>query len=98
LKNIKTGDKLQYDVMKFEDSSASGLKKNDQGNLLLFSRNFVNEKFNPMLEKGYKVTEARVEYIVFWYDKDEAKEFKIVLPRLRFSKQAESLKDLNKKS
>jgi len=98
LKNIKTGDKLQYDVMKFEDSSAPGLKKIDQGNLLLFSRNFVNEKFNPMLEKGYKVTDARVEYIVFWYDKEEAKEFKIVLPRLRFSKQVERLDVLNEKS
>jgi ATP-dependent DNA helicase RecQ len=84
LKKIKTGDTLQEDFMQFEDSVGIGLKRPGQGNLLLFSRQFIEEKYNPLLERGYKMKDARVEYIVFWYDKDEAKEFKIVLPRLRF--------------
>jgi ATP-dependent DNA helicase RecQ len=72
--------------MVFDDNTVPGLKKSNQGNLLLFSQNFINDKYKPMLERGYKLTDARVEYIVFWYDKDEAKEYKIVLPRLRFEK------------
>ncbi|WP_370391079.1 RecQ family ATP-dependent DNA helicase [uncultured Winogradskyella sp.] len=87
LRNIKTGDKLQKDEMNFGENTAPGLKKSNEGNLLLFSKKFVEEKYNPMLEKGYELTEARVEYIVFWYDKDDAKEYKIVLPRLKFKKE-----------
>ncbi len=88
LRNIKTGDSLQEDKMVFGTSSAPGLKTSDQGNLLLFSKNFVKEKYNPILQRGYKLSNARVEYIVFWYDKDEAKEYKIVLPRLKFKKHS----------
>jgi ATP-dependent DNA helicase RecQ len=87
LQNIKTGDALQEDNMVFEDSSAPGLKKANQGNLLLFSKNFIKDKYDPILQRGYKLLNARVEYIVFWYDKDDAKEYKIVLPRLKFIKK-----------
>jgi len=89
LKTIKTGDKLQPDEMKFEDNCIPGLKKSGQGNLLLFSKTFITDKYKPLLERGYQLTDAQAEYIVFWYDKDEAKEFKIVLPRLRFEKLVE---------
>jgi len=87
LKHLKTGDELQEDKMVFEDSSAPGLKKANQGNLLLFSKNFNKDKYDPLLRRGYKLFNARVEYIVFWYDKDEAKEYKIALPRLKFIKE-----------
>lgn len=87
LQNIKTGDSLQEDIMVFGESRAPGLKKSNEGNLLLFSKKFVKEKFYPILQRGYKLHNCRVEYIVFWYDKDDAKVYKIVLPRLRFVKQ-----------
>ncbi len=85
---VKTGDKLQKDELVFEDSTAIGLKTPDQeGNLLLFSRKFMEEKYKPMAENAYRLTEASVEYIVYWYDRDKNKEFKIVLPRLRFEQK-----------
>jgi len=87
LRHLKTGDKLEQDEMVFDDNNVPGLTKSDQGNLLLFSQNFIKEKYKPMLERGYKLIDACVEYIVFWYDKDEAKEYKIVLPRLRFENE-----------
>ena len=85
VQQLKTGEALQYDEMLFEASTAIGLKKPGQnGNLLLFSRKFIKDKYNPMVEKGYSLSSASVEYLVYWYDKDKNKEFKIVLPRLRF--------------
>lgn len=86
LSSIKTGDKLQLDEKSFGEDRVPGLRKEEKGNLLLFSKNFIKERYNPMLLRGYKLTDARVEYIVFWYDKDNDKELKIVLPRLRFKK------------
>lgn len=86
LKHIKTGEILEKDEMVFDNSKAPGLKKPGKGNLLLFSKKFLKEKYNHMLEKGYHIHSARVEYIVFWYDKNDTKEYKIVLPRLKFKK------------
>ncbi|WMI64094.1 RecQ family ATP-dependent DNA helicase [Aestuariibaculum sp. YM273] len=86
LKRIKTGDSLENDVMVFGDNKAPGLRKNSQGNLLLFSRKFVTEQYNLMLYKGYEIKKSSVEYIVYWFNKDDNKEYKIVLPKLTFEK------------
>ena len=87
LKTIKTGDTLEKDLMDFGDNEAPGLQKKGQGNLLLFSRKFVTEQYAPMINRGYEMVGSNVEYIVYWYDKEKAKEYKIVLPRLRFEKK-----------
>ncbi|MEP5636357.1 MAG: ATP-binding domain-containing protein, partial [Maribacter dokdonensis] len=87
LKNIKTGELLQQDEMDFGGKKAPGLKKSNNGNLLLFSKKFVEDKYNPMLGNGYRLSKARVEYIVFWYNKEDDKQYKIVLPRLTFKKK-----------
>ena len=87
LKSIKTGDILEKDMMTFGDNKAPGLQKKGQGNLLLFSRKFVKEQYAPMINRGYEMVGSSVEYIVYWYDKEKAKEYKIVLPRLRFEKK-----------
>lgn len=85
LKEIKTNDPLESAELHIKDSVLIGLKKSDQkGNLLFFSRKFIKDKYDPMIEKGYSLTAANVEYVVFWYDRDKDNEFKIVLPRLRF--------------
>jgi ATP-dependent DNA helicase RecQ len=86
LRTIKTGDKLEKNIKVFGDNEAPGLGVNSQGNLLLFSKNFVTEQYNPMLKKGYDIKDATAEYIVYWYNKNDDKEYKIVLPRLRFEK------------
>jgi ATP-dependent DNA helicase RecQ len=87
LNTIKTGDSLEKDVLVFGENKAPGLRKNGQGNLLLFSKKFVAEQFKPMLNKEYEMVKSRVEYIVYWYDKEKDKEYKIVLPRLIFEKR-----------
>jgi len=87
LRTIQTGDPLVKDIKIFGDNEAPGLAKEYQGNLLLFSKKFVTEQYNPMIKKGYDITSATAEYIVYWYNKDEEKEYKIVLPRLRFEKR-----------
>ena len=86
LKTIKTGDKLEKDIKIFRHGEAPGLAKENHGNLLLFSKKFVAEHYNPMLKKGYDIISATAEYIVYWYNKDNEKEYKIVLPRLKFEK------------
>lgn len=88
LKNIKTGELLQEDEMDFGSSKVPGLKKSYKGNLLLFSKKFIENKYNPILQDGYKLATARAEYVVFWYSKEDDKQYKIVLPRLTFQKEA----------
>ncbi|TBV25683.1 RecQ family ATP-dependent DNA helicase [Meridianimaribacter sp. CL38] len=86
LRVIKTGELLEEDEMIFGSDKIPGLKKSNKGNLLLFSKKFIENTYNPMLSQGYKLINARVEYIVFWYNKDDNKQYKIVLPRITFKK------------
>ncbi|WP_456866780.1 RecQ family ATP-dependent DNA helicase [Galbibacter sp. BG1] len=87
LKTIKTGDQLEKDVKVFGSNEAPGLGIKSKGNLLLFSKSFIAEHYKPMLKKGYEINDAKAEYIVYWYNKNDAKEYKIVLPKLTFVKQ-----------
>lgn len=89
LKTIKTGDQLEKDVMNFGKNQVPGLSKGLQGNLLLFSKKFVSEQVKPMLKKGYVIEKGFVEYIVYWYDRDDDREYKIILPKLSFIKSDE---------
>ncbi|GAL00786.1 ATP-dependent DNA helicase RecQ [Nonlabens ulvanivorans] len=89
LQNIKTGGELlKEDEMDFGTNKVPGLKSTCNGNLMLFSKKFIENKYNPILKHGYKLASARVEYVVFWYNKDDDKQYKIVLPRLTFQKEA----------
>jgi ATP-dependent DNA helicase RecQ len=86
LRTIKTGDKLEKDVKYFGVNEALGLGIKPKGNLLLFSKNFIAEHYEPMFKKGYEMKDATAEYIIYWYSKNDAKEYKIVLPKLKFVK------------
>ena len=88
LKSIKTGDRLEECFVPFEDNEAPGLGIQAKGTLLLYSKNFTEKVYNPRINDGYKITDAKAEYIVFWYDKDEGKVYKIVLPWVKFKKGA----------
>jgi ATP-dependent DNA helicase RecQ len=72
--------------MKYANNSALGLAQQNRGNILLFSRAFLENKYNVFLADGYQLTSGEVEYIVYWYDRKDEKEFKIVLPKLQFTK------------
>ncbi|NOQ74046.1 MAG: RecQ family ATP-dependent DNA helicase [Crocinitomix sp.] len=90
IQNLQTDEALIKDIMKFKDSEASGLAKLGAGNMLLFSKDFINRKLIPFQDRGYELVSAKVEYLVYWYDPKEEREYKIVLPRLRFEKTADS--------
>lgn len=83
---LKSGDNLKLGGKKFENGFALGLGNQEGGNVLLFSQNFITEKYNKYLKKGYQLIEGKVEYLVYWYDSKAEKEYRIVLPKVRFGK------------
>lgn len=86
IKTLKTGDQLKNDSVKFTNNTAIGLAKQDGGNVLLFSRNFIDKKYNLFIKDGYQLSNGSVEYLAYWYDSAGDKEYKIVLPKLKFLK------------
>lgn len=87
IQNLITGEVLVNDTMKFGEKEVPGLARNGTGNMLLFSRDFIKNKLVPFKKNGYQVVGAKVEYLVNWYDREEEKEYKVVLPRLRFERK-----------
>ena len=88
---LKTGDVLSKDSLVFKTGSALGLAKPTLGNVLLFSRAFIENKYKVFLKDGYQLTSGNVEYLLFWYDSKDEKEYKIVLPKLQFSKMIDTI-------
>ena len=86
IKSLKSGDNLKMDTIKFPNNIGIGLA-NTEGNVILFSRSFINSKYDSFINAGYELTIGNVEYIVYWYDNKEDKEYKIVLPKVRFDKK-----------
>lgn len=78
---LKTSDELIYGEVSFESGMARGLNAKSGENILLFSREFL-KKLELYESKGYKITSAAVEYIVYWYNEELQEEYKIVLPRI----------------
>lgn len=62
------------------------MAKIEGGNVLLFSREFTEPKYEIFTKNNYQLDSANVEYLVYWYDAQEEKEYKVVLPRLKFKK------------
>ena len=84
---LKSGDHLIKDTVEFPTNTALGLAKNNRGNVLLFSKQFIEAKYNTFVKDGYQLSSGIVEYLVYWYDAKEDKEYKVVLPRLKFIKK-----------
>jgi len=87
INTLKSGDKLKNDTVQFPTNVGIGLAKQDGGNVLLFSREFMNKKYSTFIKDGYKLSNGSVEYLVYWYDSKEDKEYKVVLPKLKFDKK-----------
>lgn len=70
------------DVIQISDEGC----KNEKGELILkFSKTFL-EKLSEIKKNGFELTEARVNYIVYWKDDNKNIEVKIVLPELQFER------------
>ena len=61
---------------------------NANGDLVLkFSKKFI-EVLNSQERKGYKLKEAKVNFVLYWKKANEEKETKIILPELYFEKMS----------
>jgi ATP-dependent DNA helicase RecQ len=60
--------------------------KNLKGETVLkFSKHF-QEKVGELENRGYKLNDARVKFILYWFDKEAENESLIVLPEVTFKK------------
>lgn len=83
--SLETGQALIPSETRFPNGSVGiGLATETKSNVLLYAQKFLNEKLPQFIKEGYAVDKGRVEYLVYWYNKDEDKEYLIVLPRVRF--------------
>jgi ATP-dependent DNA helicase RecQ len=61
--------------------------KNDAGETVLkFSKSFM-DKSDKLRKKGYELSEARLQFIVYWKGKDAETEILILLPEISFHKK-----------
>ena len=84
ISTLQSGEQLRKDSVKFSDNTALGLAKENHRNVLLFSQAFMTKKYDMFIKDGYQLSGGSVEYLVYWYDKEEGKEYKVVLPKARF--------------
>lgn len=54
--------------------------------VLKFSQHFCSSRLEPLLQKGYNLQSANVNFIVYWKNQDMDTEVKIILPELKFVK------------
>lgn len=58
----------------------------DRQTVANFSRAF-QQKIHHLLAQGYQLQGAKVNFVVFWYDKNTGQEYQIILPEIYLSKQ-----------
>ena len=78
IEKLMGGDRLE---------SRDGSLYDTEGKLVLkFSKYFVDKKINPLNAKGFRLSSASVNFIVWWKGKDMDNEIRTVLPKLDFSR------------
>jgi len=55
--------------------------------IIRYSNKFFNETLSRKLNAGYSVIKAEVNYVVYWYNEQYGRDFKVVLPKLTLEKQ-----------
>lgn len=81
VKQLVAGDKLQID---------QGDRMNlidQQGNVLVFWSQSMQEKMQIHLRKGYVLEAANVGHIVFWKGENDTQPSRVILPRLTFRRK-----------
>uniref|UniRef100_UPI00261B077D 3'-5' exonuclease n=1 Tax=Flavobacterium sp. TaxID=239 RepID=UPI00261B077D len=62
-----------------------GLGNTNDQLLIRYSRSFTNQ-LEEYINKGYKLSNARINFIVYWNNKDKGLESKIILPEITLTK------------
>jgi ATP-dependent DNA helicase RecQ len=86
IETLTTGETLIASTKKFGTNEAKALAKTNGKHVLVFSRKFLEKEYDLFTKDGYRISEACVEYLVYWYDSENNEEHKIVLPKIRFQK------------
>lgn len=74
IENMKSGTSLQLTVEGCNDIFGHELAR--------FSRNFKENTLQKWLDKGYKLKEARINFIVYWKNPEDSEEGRIILPEI----------------
>ncbi len=77
INNLKAGDALK--------ASVEGLFIGEK-RIVRYSKKF-KQKLDNLIQNNYDIHEAKVNFMVYWYSQDDEKEFKIVLPKIKFIKK-----------
>jgi ATP-dependent DNA helicase RecQ len=72
---LKAGDELEFN----EDEVMSY-----KGNKVLKFSKACKAQFNKHLEHGYVVYKVQVKFMLYWFNKEEEKEYLIVIPEIMF--------------
>lgn len=75
VENLTSGQKLKPDK--------EGCKNLNGETVLKYSKQF-HEEIEKQEARGYKLNEAKVKFIVYWFDKESEEEILIVLPEVNF--------------
>jgi ATP-dependent DNA helicase RecQ len=78
VKNLVSGDTL---IIKEEGCA------NSNGDLVLKFSQKTLDNLKCQIEKGYRLKEAKVNFIVYWHKEGSDKELKIILPELYLEKE-----------
>ncbi len=62
-----------------------GCSNESRDKVLKFSKRF-NDTISQLKDQGYQLTNARINFIIFWKDPEKEEEFKIILPELDFGR------------
>jgi hypothetical protein len=77
---------FHFQILEASWTTFSGCKQGG-GNVLLFSKHFMDKKYDVFVKDGCQLSNGNVEYLVFWYDPGDDKEYKVVLPKLKFNRK-----------
>lgn len=73
IEKLQSGDRLAVNEGGWVTANGSRVLK--------FSRKFM-DKYEQKLREGYRVSHAKVNFVVWWYHKDSEEEVRVVLPEL----------------
>lgn len=78
VKELRSGDVLTY---------CAGKWLTEQGHSVFMpSIDFAEKKLDPLAKQGYVPVSAKVNFVVWWFDKERDQDIRIVLPEMHFSK------------
>jgi len=87
MKQLRTGSVLVPDSTHFTTNEAPGLAAEGVGNVLIYASGFLNGTLPRFASEGYTITGGSVAYIVQWWNKEERRNYEVVLPSVWLTRE-----------